>query len=94
MNVGLLLVFTFIFTLFLLIIQRSEKKRRILVALTLAVAAEVMRRFAINIYGKIDPEALIAFVIAIVLNLLFYLLIGHYNPVGTGDDIQVIGMDD
>lgn len=94
MNVGLLVVFAFIFTLFLLIIQRSERKRRILVAVTLAIAAEVMRRFAINIYGKIDPEALIAFIIALILNLLFFILIGRYNPVGTSDEIQVIGMDD
>jgi len=33
--------------------------------------------------------------LALVLNLLFWLLIGRYNPVASSDkNIRVIGMDD
>lgn len=32
--------------------------------------------------------------IGFVVSFLFWLLIGRYNPVGSSDAIQVIGMDD
>jgi hypothetical protein len=33
-------------------------------------------------------------VVALVVNFLFWLLIGRYNPVGSSEDIQVLGLDD
>ncbi|MCC6891189.1 MAG: hypothetical protein IT321_00100 [Anaerolineae bacterium] len=47
----------------------------------------------INIRGAWG-EAVLGLIIAAVLNFLFYVLIGRYNPVGSSDDIHVLGMDD
>jgi hypothetical protein len=35
-----------------------------------------------------------AVITSLVLNLLFWVLFGRYNPPGTSDSIQVFGMDD
>lgn len=43
---------------------------------------------------EIHREAWIALILALVLNFLFWALIGRYNPVHSSDEIQVIGMDD
>ncbi|MDI9634498.1 hypothetical protein QM565_01670 [Geitlerinema splendidum] len=39
-------------------------------------------------------EALFALVTAFLINFFFWALIGRYNPVGSSDRIQVIGMED
>jgi hypothetical protein len=36
----------------------------------------------------------LGFIFAVVVSFLFWLLVGRYNPVGTSDDIHVLGMDD
>lgn len=43
---------------------------------------------------SIHEEAWAGLTIAVVFNVLFWLFIGRYNPVGSSDSIQVIGMDD
>lgn len=89
---GVTILLTFALSLILLLIQRSEpKKRRIVVVLSL-VALELIRRFVW--YRDIHSEALTALAIALFLNAFYYLFIGRYNPVPTSDAIQVIGMND
>jgi hypothetical protein len=39
-------------------------------------------------------EAFVALLIALFFNLLFWVLIGRYNPVGSSDNIRVLGLDD
>ncbi len=39
-------------------------------------------------------EAVLGLLIALVLNGLFWVLIGRYNPVSSSDDIRVMGLDD
>ena len=93
MNVGTLVLLTASFGIMLLLIQRSEAKRRLLVVFVMLLPAELIRRFAI-IRG-VGSEALVGLIIALVLNFLFWLLIGRYNPVRKSDEeIRVIGMDD
>lgn len=80
------------FSLLLLFFQRTEAKKRALVGGLLLIPGFFIVRY-IN-YRDIHTEAQIAFAVAFVLNGLFWLLIGRYNPPGRSDDIQVIGMDD
>ena len=48
-----------------------------------------------NAFLKVKhSETQAAFVLGLILSFLFWLLIGRYNPIGSSDDIQVIGMDD
>jgi hypothetical protein len=87
-----LLIITGFMTFLLFLVQRSERKARRLV-LILAAAIFV----AIHQVMLSRGDASVAWqglVIAIVLNGLFWFLIGRYNPPGSSDDIQVLGMDD
>lgn len=77
----------------LLMIQRAEPARRRLVAAIIFFCLLVIRH---NAFLKHDlhEETLLAFVLALALNFLFWLLVGRYNPVASDETIDVIGMDD
>jgi hypothetical protein len=92
MNTGLLILLTLAFGSMFFMIQRAEAKRRLVVALFMIVPGILIQRYA-N-YADVHGETQLAFVIALILNLLFWLLIGRYNPPSSSDSIQVIGMDD
>lgn len=92
MNWGSFFLLTITFTVMLLLIQRTEPKRRFVVAIVMLLVGILVQRY-VN-YREFHSEAQAGFVIALVLNGLFWLFIGRYNPVGSSDDIQVIGMDD
>ena len=79
--------------LLLVMIQRTEPKRRRLAVVLVIPALLIIRQNAF-LKGDLHEETLIAFVIGIALSLLFWLLIGRYNPVGRNSDVKVIGMDD
>lgn len=91
-NIGTLLLLTVFISVMLFIIQRAERKRRWLVALIMLVVAELIRRYVF--YRDVHAEAWIALAAALVINFLFWLLIGRYNPPHSSDEIQVIGLDD
>ena len=80
-------------SLLLIMIQRAERKRRKLVAVIVVLSLIVIRHNAF-IKPRLHEETLVAFVAGFVLSFLFWLLIGRYNPVGSSDDIDVIGLDD
>jgi hypothetical protein len=92
MDIGSLILLTLTIGVLFLIVQRTEKRRRLAVALILAVLGLLIQRYA-N-YRTLHSEALVAFVLAVVLNLLYWVVFGRYNPPGSSDDIQVLGMDD
>jgi hypothetical protein len=92
MDTGIALFLTFIIGVMLLIVQRVEAKRRLIIALGMLVGGELVRRYVW--YRGVHSEAWVALIAALVLNFLFWILIGRYNPVGSSDRIQVIGMDD
>jgi len=92
MNMGYLLVLTLIITAMLMAVQRAEPKKRLIVFILLLIPAYLLRNFVI--YREIVTEGWAALTIALVFNLLFWALIGRYNPVRSSDEIQVLGMDD
>ena len=79
--------------LLLVMIQRTEPKRRRLASCIVALCLLVIRHNAF-LKGDLHDETLVACLIALVLSLLFWLLIGRYNPVKGEDAVQVLGMDD
>jgi predicted neutral ceramidase superfamily lipid hydrolase len=79
--------------LLLVMIQRTESKRRRL-AVILVVPGLLLIRQNAFLKGDLHEETLLAFIIGIILSLLFWLLIGRYNPVGSDSEVKVIGMDD
>ncbi len=88
-----ILLLTTIFTVLVLIIQRTEAKYRLLVTLLFfGTAGLLLRDFAIS--RQLEREAWLAFFLGLFLNFLFWVLIGRYNPVHSSDEIQVLGMDD
>ena len=79
--------------LLLVMIQRTEAKRRRLAAIVVLPVLLVLRQYAF-LKGDLHEETLLAFIFGVVLSFLFWLLIGRYNPVGRDSEVKVIGMDD
>lgn len=92
MDWGSFVLLTGSFTVIMLMVQRAEQRRRLVVALFMLVIGFLIQRYAAS-WG-LHTEVQLGFVVALVLNFLFWLLIGRYNPVGSSDDIQVLGLDD
>lgn len=80
------------FTIIMLVVQRAEPRRRLVVAIVMLGVGILIQRYA-N-YRATHTEALVAFILSVLLNFLFWLFIGRYNPPGSSDNIQVLGMDD
>jgi K+-sensing histidine kinase KdpD len=76
----------------LAMIQRAEKKKRRTVFIFLLPVIFIIVWYA-NARGYLG-EAAVGAIIAAILNFLFWLLIGRYNPVGSSDNIKVLGLDD
>jgi hypothetical protein len=91
-NLAAVILLTLLYSGLLLLIQRAEKRRRLWVTIIL-VPVGIVTHFSAAGRGT-DSESILAFVLALVLNILFWLIIGRYNPVGSSDDIKVIGLDD
>ncbi len=92
MNLGILVLLTASFGIVLLLLQRSEAKRRRTVFIFLLPVFLVIVWYSNS--RAYHHEALLGFVLAVVLNVLFWLFIGRYNPVGSSDSIRVLGLDD
>lgn len=93
MNAGVILLLTLVLGVMLFLIQRAEKRRRRLAALVMAGLAFLLWYWAG--YRQLGSEFTVSLLLALVLNLLFWLLIGRYNPVGDSNSgIRVLGMDD
>jgi hypothetical protein len=92
MDLHYLLILTFLIGFLLLLIQRAEpKSRRLVIALTI-IPGIFIRNFIR--YRDIETEGWVALLLALLLNFLFWVLIGRYNPVPSSDDIRVLGLDD
>lgn len=86
----LLLLFAFGSLMFM--IQRTEAKRRRIVALGLGIVFIIIVRYVA--FREFHTEAQVSFVIAFILNFLFWALIGRYNPPKNSDEMKVLGLDD
>jgi len=93
MDTGYIALITIIVTLLLILIQRTEKTKRRL-AWSFAFICFLVIRHNTFIKSDYHEETLIAFIVGFVISGIFWLLIGRYNPVGTSDNIQVMGLDD
>lgn len=92
MNLEYLIILTILFSIVFFFIQRSEAKKRLIVSLAMLIPAILIRNFAV--YREVEREAWVALGLALLLNFMFWVLIGRYNPVPSSDDIQVLGLDD
>lgn len=92
MDIGIVLLLGLSLSVVFLIIQRAESKRRLFVAVIMLVVVELIRRY--TWYRDVHAEAATALFLALLLNFIFWLFIGRYNPVANSDDIRVLGLDD
>ncbi len=92
MDTESVVVLTVALSLIFLIIQRTEAKKRRIVTYVMSVVLLIVLWYVATI--QIWGAAIVALLLALFLNYLFWLLIGRYNPVGSSDDIHVLGMDD
>jgi drug/metabolite transporter (DMT)-like permease len=92
MQAGPFVLLLFAFGFMLLFIQRTEPKRRLIVALGMGVIGIVIVRYVA--FRDFHAEAQTAFVVAAILNFLFWAIIGRYNPPKNSDDMKVLGLDD
>lgn len=92
MDGGLIFLLVLSFGTIIFVLQRTEAKRRRLVLFVMVLVLLVLI-WLVNI-RMAWGEALVGLLISLFLNFLFYILIGRYNPVGSSDDIHVLGMDD
>jgi hypothetical protein len=93
MNVGNLAVLAVLTALVLLLVQRTEPRRRWITALILIIPTGwLIYRWAI--YKGQTAEALIALAAGVGFNVVFWLLYGRRHPPHTSDDIHVVGMED
>ena len=93
MNIGYLALISLVVALLLVLPQRVERKRRKL-ALAIVLLCCLLIRHNAFLKGDLHAETLLGFLFGASLSGLFWLLVGRYNPVGSSDDIRVIGMDD
>jgi hypothetical protein len=92
MDIGALILLTLTISFLFLIVQRTETRRRLVVAIIMAVIGLLIQRYA-N-YRALHTEAFVGFILAVIINLGYWVMFGRYNPPGSSDDIQVLGMDD
>ena len=92
MDGGLVILLILSLGTIIFVIQRTEASRRRIVMFVMFLVLLVLG-WLVNIRGAWGG-AVVGLLIALVLNFLFYVLIGRYNPVGSSDDIHVLGMDD
>ena len=92
MDIGTTALLTVIFSLVFLLIQRSERKKRLVVLIAFLIIGELIRRY--TFYRNVHSEAWLSLILALILNGLFWLFFGRYNPPKSSDEIEVIGLDD
>lgn len=92
MNSGAIVLVTAGFGFIIFLIQRTEPQKRRGVSLFMSLFALMLVWFIGS--RQIWGEGLAGFFLALFLNYLFWILIGRYNPVGSSDNIRVLGMDD
>lgn len=91
MNLETLALLTLFFFVLFFIYQRSKPSARRMILFLMIAPILFLRHYAIT--RGVEAEAWTAFIIALVLNFLFWALIGRYNPVAS-KDVRVLGLDD
>lgn len=92
MNSQYLLAFMTLLGFLVFLIQRSEPGKRRIVIVVAIIPGELIRRWA-N-YRDMRDELITGLLLALLLNFLFWVFIGRYNPVTSSDKIKVLRLDD
>ena len=92
MNLGGLLLLLGFYSALMFPAFRVESKHRRIVTLCVLLGIFAIYQFSVGHHA--ESEGWIAMILALVLNFLFWLLVGRYNPPSTDDEIKVIGLDD
>ncbi len=92
MNWWITFLLTVSFTVIFVLIQRSEQSRRCIVWLSMLVVLGLIGYWSIT--AQVVGETVLGLIFGLLLTGLFWLLIGRYNPVGSSDNIKVLGLDD
>lgn len=87
-----LIVLTILFTALLLIVQRADPTKKQAVQ-GFAYFCGFLILIFVWWHGY-WTESIVGFGIAVGIGILFWALIGRYNPVSSSEDIRVLGMDD
>ena len=93
MDTGYIGLITASVALSLIFLQRTEKTKRRIVASLVIICFVAIRHLAF-LKNDLHEETLLGFIFGTIVSWLFWLLLGKYNPVGSSDNIKVIGMDD
>jgi phosphoglycerol transferase MdoB-like AlkP superfamily enzyme len=115
-NLGGLVVLTIIFSILLLVVQRTERKRRFRSIIIMGLVGSVIWNYGLyalnrdcgsdwrlicqsfpvrqSLNAVATQTVWTAVLLAFVLNIVYWALLGRYNPVGSSDAIIVIGRDD
>jgi hypothetical protein len=93
MKIENLILLTLIYSAALLIFQRTERKRKWLSAL-IAVLPIGYMTYQWGVLRDQMNVVLWAAGIALLLNVIFWIVWGRRHPPGTSDSIRVIGMED
>lgn len=91
MNLETLTLLTLFFSLMFFILQRSQASARRMILFLMIAPILLLRHYAMS--RGVESEAWTAFIIALILNFLFWALIGRYNPVAS-KEVRVLGLDD
>jgi hypothetical protein len=92
MDAGSLILLTLSFTVLFVMVQRAEAKRKRVVLFIVFLLVLFIVWYANTTH--LQSETLVGFIVGLIISFFFWLLIGRYNPVGSSDDIHVLGMDD
>ncbi|NWF68641.1 MAG: hypothetical protein HXY40_06120 [Chloroflexi bacterium] len=92
MNLGAFGILTILNGGLLFTVFRVEAKHRRIVGLSVVLGLFMVYQYALG--HRSEGEYWLALGVAGVLNALFWLLIGRYNPPRSDEEIKVIGLDD
>ena len=92
MDLQYVFILTGLIGFLLFLIQRAEPKSRRLVIVLTIFPSIFIRNFIL--YRDIETEGWLSLAIALLLNFMFWVLVGRYNPVTSSDQIKVLGLDD
>lgn len=91
-NTGALLLMTGLYSFLILLVQRSERYRRVATLLFMGFCAALVSRYAA--FRDYDAEGKWAVYMALLLNYGFWWAVGRHYPPADSSEIEVWGMEE
>ncbi len=93
LNVGTLILLVVCFSFLLWMLQRTDSKYLWVTAVIFVLpVGYLLYEWALNL--SLRRELFISIGLSIILNVVYWVVYGRHNPVGSTESIKVIGMDD